>query len=100
MLPEVPLGFSETCNPVMYQHNTLEQIAGMLEKNALSLSAAELVERVKAFCNHVQRESHCDPTQHDMDLPTLETGFHRANDEQHDPSNIFLSVRPQRLNRA
>ena len=81
----------------MYQHNTLEHIAAMLENNVLNLSAAEMVVRVKAFCNHVQRESHCDPQQHAQDLTKLETGFHSANDEQHDPSNIYLSVRPQML---
>jgi len=69
----------------------------MLEKNALDLTTEDLVDRVKAFCNHVQRESHCDPSQHEAELNKLEVGFHSANDEQQDPSNIYLSLRPQGL---
>ena len=46
------------CHANMYQHNTLQEIAAMLERNARSLSCEEIVERVKTFCNHVQQESH------------------------------------------
>ena len=42
----------------MYQHNTLQEIATMLEHNAVNLSADEVVERVKTFCCHVQQERH------------------------------------------
>ena len=49
-------GFVSLAN--MYQHNTLQEIAAMLERNARSLSCEEIVERVKTFCNHVQQESH------------------------------------------
>ena len=69
----------------------------MLKHNASQTDAVDIVERVKAFCNHVQRESHIDEAQHAADLPKLEKGFQHGNDERLDPANIFLSLRPRTL---
>ena len=87
-------GFVALAN--LYQHNSLQDIAAMLE-NARTKNHADLVERVKAFCNHIQRESHIDEEQHLADLEKLEKGFNRSNDERVDPANTYLSVRTRSL---
>ena len=86
-------GFVPLAN--MYQHNTLQEIAAMLESNALGICPDQLVERVKLFCDHVQRESHFDQAKHEEEAEKLEQGFHSANDEKKDSANVFLSLRPK-----
>ena len=81
----------------VFQHSTLLEIAAMLEHNKSLTQPMDIVERVKAFCNHVQRESHIDEERHAADATKLEKGFHHANDERLDSANIFLSLRPKTL---
>ncbi len=56
-------GFLSLAN--IYQHNTVHQIATTLESNSRGMCAGDLVQRVKDFCDHVQRESHVDQSQHE-----------------------------------
>ena len=88
-------GFVSLAN--IYQHNSLQDVAVMMESNVRNMSTNEVVQRVKAFCNHVQRESHFDLEQHESNLDKLEKGFHCGNDEAQDLSNIHLCVRPREL---
>ena len=69
-------GFVALAN--IYAHCSLQEIATMLTHNATSVSGNDLLERIKAFCSHVQRESHCDLAQHEADLARLEHGFKKV----------------------
>ena len=51
-------GFIALAN--LYQHNSLQDIAKMIETNANGIEGKTLAETVKAFCSHVQRERHMD----------------------------------------
>ena len=88
-------GFVALAN--LFQHSTLLEIAEMLKHNITKTDPVDIVEQVKSFCNHVQRESHLDEEQHAANLTTLEQGFHAGNNEQLDTSNISLSLRPRSL---
>ena len=55
----------------------------------------DLVERIKAFCEHLQREDHFDDERHQQEAPVLEKEFHANNEGPH--KNIFLSARPSQF---
>ena len=46
-------GFVALAN--IYQHNTVHDIAAMLESNSKEMIAADMTEPIKSFCAHVQR---------------------------------------------
>ena len=55
-------GFVSLAN--VYQHSSLQDVASMLESNVRNMSTDDILQRVKSFCNHVQRESRFDLAQH------------------------------------
>ena len=63
-------GFVSLAN--MFQHHTLEQIGRILEQNAQGIPAADMLELLKRFCEHLQKEDHFDPEQHERNLKNLE----------------------------
>ena len=83
-------GFVSLAN--MYQHNTLEEIGNMIERNAEGILPEFMLERITRFCEHLQREDHYDQEKHDADLEPLEKQFHANNAASTD--QIHLSVRP------
>ena len=63
-------GFVSLAN--IYQHGHLESIAEMLKKNLASLSTEDMVARILAFVEHVQREDHFFDDEHVKAEPQLE----------------------------
>ena len=63
-------GFVSLAN--MYQHHTLEEIGQIIEANARGLTPDIMLDRVKRFIEHLQREDHYDNAWHQRNLPTLE----------------------------
>ena len=55
----------------------------------------DLVERIKAFCEHLQRDDNFDDERHQQGAPVLEKEFHANNEGPH--KNIFLSARPSQF---
>ena len=83
-------GFVSLAN--MYQHNTLEAIGNMIERNSEGIPPEAMLERITRFCEHMQREDHYDQEQHDLNLERLEKQFHANNEGA--PEQLYLSVRP------
>ena len=86
-------GFVSLAN--MYQHNNLEQIANMLQKNVHGCATSEMVQRITDFIEHLNREDHFNDEQHQTSLESLENEFH--NNNAGPTKNIHLSVRPSSL---
>ena len=86
-----PHGHSFVSLANMYQHNTLEEIGNMIERNAQGIAPDVMLAQITRFCEHLQREDHFDQEQHDRNLENLEQQFHANNVGP--PENIFLSVR-------
>ena len=86
-------GFVSLAN--MYQHHNLEQIGDMIESNSKGLTPEEMLERVKSFVNHLQREEHMDNEGHQRNLRKFEADFHTNNAGPEE--NVHLSVRPARF---
>ena len=83
-------GFVALCNA--YQHRSLQDIADLIKSGAHELSSSEIVERIKSFCEHLQREDHFDDDKHQADIEQLEAEFHRGNEG---PRSVYLSARPE-----
>ena len=81
-----PHGHGFVTLPNMYQHNNLEEISNMLQKNH------SLLTDVEKFVEHVQREDHYNSEQHAKDLPNLEKEFKANNNGP--TRNVHLSTRP------
>ena len=86
-------GFVSLAN--MYQHHNLEQIGDMIENNFKGMTPEEMLDRVKSFVNHLQREDHMDNEGHQRNLRKFESDFHTNNAGPEE--NIHLSVRPARF---
>ena len=86
-------GFVSLAN--MYQHHNLEQIGDMIENNFKGMTPEEMLDRVKSFVNHLQREDHMDNEGHQRNLRKFESEFHTNNAGPEE--NIHLSVRPARF---
>ena len=84
-------GFVSLANA--YQHATLDDIAALIKSNVHNLSPDDMIERIKAFKQHVEREDHFDNDGHQNNLSQLEKEFHANNSGPQ--RNIFLSVRPR-----
>ncbi len=84
-------GFVSLAN--MYQFNSLETIAQILEHNIHGLSPEEMVERITNFIEHLQREDHFNDELHQSQVNALEEEFHKNNAGP--TKNIHLCVRPQ-----
>ena len=86
-------GFVSLAN--MYQHHNLEQIGDMIERNSKGMTPEDMLDRVKSFVNHVQREDHMDNEKHQKNLRKFEADFHTNNAGPDE--NVHLSVRPARF---
>ena len=63
-------GFVSLANA--YQHATLDDIAALIKSNVHNLSPKDMVERIKDFKQHVEREDHFDNEGHQNNLSQLE----------------------------
>ena len=86
-------GFVSLAN--MYQHHNLEQIGSIIESNYNGITPEEMLNRVKAFVNHLQKEDHMDNEQHQSNLHKFEADFHKNNAGPDE--NVHLSVRSGRF---
>ena len=86
-------GFVSLAN--MYQHHNLEQIGNIIESKYNGITPEEMLNRVKSFVNHLQREDHMDNEQHQSNLDKFEADFH--NNNAGSDENIHLSVRSASL---
>ena len=86
-------GFVSLAN--MYQHHNLEQIGNIIESNYNGITPEEMLNRVKSFVNHLQREDHMDNEQHQSNLDKFEADFQKNNAGPDE--NIHLSVRSASL---
>ena len=59
-------GFVSLAN--MYQHNNLDEIGRLIERNHRGISAEDMLARVTHFVEHLQCEDHLDNEQHQSDL--------------------------------
>ena len=82
-------GFMSLANA--YQHKSLQDIAELIENNVTGLSTQDVIDRITAFVEHMERCDHLNHQQHEADLPQLEEDFKRNNDRP--GTNIFLSAR-------
>ena len=69
---------------------SLHSIADKIEEDMQTANSPNLVERVKTFCSHLQREDHFDDELHQMNLTSLENDFKRNNNA---PESISASSR-------
>ena len=83
-------GFVSLAN--MYQYHTLEEVGRILEKNAQGMSPDVMLRRLFRFREHLQKEDHFYPQEHEDNLESLEKQFHANNAGP--PENIYISVRP------
>ena len=79
-----------------YSHNTLPQIAAMLEDNIRD-ARRDLVNRIQQFVNHVQRSSHCVVETHNKNLDDIEQVTLAGKDEGLNPELKWLSFQPKLL---
>ena len=86
-------GFISLAN--MYQHHNLEQIGNIIESNYNGITPEDMLDRVKKFVAHLQREDHIDNEQHQNNLEKFESDFHTNNAGPDE--NIHLSVRSARF---
>ena len=86
-------GFVSLAN--MYQRQNLEQIGSIIESNYKGITPQDMLDRVKKFVGHLQREDHMDNEQHQKNLQKFEAAFHTNNAGPDE--NIHLSVRPARF---
>ena len=86
-------GFVSLAN--MYQHHNLEQIGNMIESNWKRMTPEDMLDRVKSFVSHLQREDHMDNEGHQRNLRKFEADFHTNNAGPEE--NVHLSVRPARF---
>ena len=59
-------GFVSLAN--MYQHQTLQEIAEILESNFQDMTPEVILERITSFIEHLQREDHFDNQKHQDNL--------------------------------
>jgi hypothetical protein len=76
-----------------YQHGSLEDIAKLLQQNVHGFKPEDMLNRIVAFQEHLQREDHFDNAAHQRNLNSLESEFHTNN--MGPDRNYFLSVRPR-----
>ena len=84
-------GFVSLVN--MYQHHTLQEIGQLIETNHRGIRPDDMLNKVLAFVEHLQREDHFNDEQHQAELPRLEKTFHDNNSGVADSAH--LSVKPQ-----
>ena len=73
----------------MYQYHTLEEVGRILEKNAQGMSPNIMLRRLIRFCEHLQKEEHFHPEEHEQNLESLEKQFHANNGG---PPETFISL--------
>ena len=78
-----------------YQHNTLQEIAALIESRIQQLSSEEIVQRITDFIDHLQREDHFNEEAHQAQLASLERQFHENNEGP--TENVFLAARPHKF---
>ena len=79
----------------MYQHHNLEQIGSIIESNYNGITPEDMLDRVKKFVAHLQREDHMDNEQHQNNVDKFESDFQTNNAGPDE--NIHLSVRSARF---
>ena len=86
-------GFISLAN--VYQHHNLEQIGSIIESNYNGITPEAMLDRVKKFVAHLQREDHMDNEQHQNNVDKFESDFQTNNAGPDE--NIHLSVRSARF---
>ena len=77
----------------VYFHNTLPQIAELLDKNIRD-TRHDLVNRIQQYMNHVQRPSHCVVETHNKNLDDIEQLTLAGKDEGLNPDFKWISFQP------
>ena len=80
----------------VYSHNTLPEIAAMLEDNIRD-ARHDLVNRKQQLVNHVQRSSPCAVEAHNKNLHEIEQVTLAGKDEGCNPDLKWLSFQPKFL---
>ena len=70
-------GFISLAN--MYQHHNLEEIGKMIAHISQKITAADMLERITQFVEHVQREDHFEADKHESNIGQPESEFHANN---------------------
>ena len=84
-------GFVSLANA--YQHSSLEDIAKLIKKNVHGLCPEDMLSRIVAFQEHLQREDHFDDEGHQANIKNIEKEFHANNAGE--KRSIFLCTRPR-----
>ena len=80
----------------VYSHNTLPQIAELLDQNIRDVRH-DLVNRIQQYVNHVQKSSHCVLETHNKNLDDIGQVTLAGKDEVPNPELKWLSFQPKFL---